>query len=868
MKNRNWIVMAAASVVGFGLQSVIAAPYAAQITESGQTVNYILSEDADEIVIVENGVVTSTLGATTAGAQSFTKGAGTTNYQIIARKNSANGYMKVDFNNAGTVTSSGVNGPQGVELQVGLASGNIAQQFELPRDVAINTNPATPALFGRTYVLQPRTANTASGRATTEGIYILNADRTQHALNPGDTALTGGVAFDGVASNIVDLFKVALDADGNVYVSDWSDPATPGVRTWDPDISTGGNLLVGTGAAVSPPNLVPTETQNHGSVGGLALTGSATNGTLKLFTIDEDMEPVNNSVFTYNLGSSRSNNPVLPTAGASALLTASVINDLEVGTGGRLYVSQNRTDGLEGSLYLVTPDGSTITYNSLTDSRLLGIDGNTAVGPGSTPPQPVIQDVVRGVQGIAVSPDGKWLATSTNIGGDGLVIPLIEGVPDIANRALIDLFTGSTGTDVSFDAANNLYAANRSTEEVRVFSPGGVSHTIYNSAGTFKVVNGAMYDGSGNLSDSSKYAFGVTIPTGVDGLEGILTIGALSTGAQTLNVDGQQTISRVIFAGGDYTVSGSGSLDIGTAGGFDSYLEGRIIAESGNHTVNARVNVTQNFGVAAYTGSSLTLTDVAYANGQLQNDGSFIIQKFGGGTVTMPVFAQRLLVVRDGTLKFSASGGVSAAKVNALSISGTTAGPTGTLDLASGGLVVDYASDATVSPLADLTALVLSGVNGGNYAGKGITSSSAAAASNLGVGIAEASTLPTITTFLGQPVADASAVLIRTSLKGDGDLNGTVNFDDLLSLAQSYDAAGTGKLWTDGDSNYDGTVDFDDLLSLAQNYGGTFLNGVVEMDMDLHAQFAGDWTLALSMVPEPTSLTALALGGLMLRRRR
>ena len=47
--------------------------------------------------------------------------------------------------------------------------------------------------------------------------------------------------------------------------------------------------------------------------------------------------------------------------------------------------------------------------------------------------------------------------------------------------------------------------------------------------------------------------------------------------------------------------------------------------------------------------------------------------------------------------------------------------------------------------------------------------------------------------------------------------NTTVNFADLLSLAQNY--ARTPAIWVQGDLNYDGSVNFSDLLLLAQNYG-------------------------------------------------
>ena len=55
------------------------------------------------------------------------------------------------------------------------------------------------------------------------------------------------------------------------------------------------------------------------------------------------------------------------------------------------------------------------------------------------------------------------------------------------------------------------------------------------------------------------------------------------------------------------------------------------------------------------------------------------------------------------------------------------------------------------------------------------------------------------------------------SLPGDANLDGNVNFADLLVVAQNYNASGAS--WAQGDFNGDGSVGFDDLLALAQNYG-------------------------------------------------
>ncbi len=55
------------------------------------------------------------------------------------------------------------------------------------------------------------------------------------------------------------------------------------------------------------------------------------------------------------------------------------------------------------------------------------------------------------------------------------------------------------------------------------------------------------------------------------------------------------------------------------------------------------------------------------------------------------------------------------------------------------------------------------------------------------------------------------------TLAGDVNYDGTVNFADLLLLAQHYGSSQP--LFENGDLTGDGSVGFDDLLLLAQNYG-------------------------------------------------
>lgn len=116
--------------------------------------------------------------------------------------------------------------------------------------------------------------------------------------------------------------------------------------------------------------------------------------------------------------------------------------------------------------------------------------------------------------------------------------------------------------------------------------------------------------------------------------------------------------------------------------------------------------------------------------------------------------------------------------------------------------------------------------------------------------------------------ADHWVEVIRGTRYGDADLNGSVGFSDLLSLARNYNTTGTAG-WDLGDFNGDRAVGFADLLALARNYGFGATGATSEiLPSDINPQFAADWAMALSMVPEPATLATLLVPATVLLRRR
>ena len=112
------------------------------------------------------------------------------------------------------------------------------------------------------------------------------------------------------------------------------------------------------------------------------------------------------------------------------------------------------------------------------------------------------------------------------------------------------------------------------------------------------------------------------------------------------------------------------------------------------------------------------------------------------------------------------------------------------------------------------------------------------------------------TTWGGVTLTDTTNIVVGVTVNGDANIDGKVNALDFNAVAANFGATNT--FWTSGDFNYDGTVNTTDFTALTANYGGTTA---------IPAGTLGGTSLG-SVVPEPASLSALALLGLVGRRRR
>jgi autotransporter-associated beta strand protein len=406
---------------------------------------------------------------------------------------------------------------------------------------------------------------------------------------------------------------------------------------------------------------------------------------------------------------------------------------------------------------------------------------------------------------------------------------------------------------------------------------------------------------AGKISGTGRLFKGLTAADGARALDGTVVLanggndftGALTVSLGTVEVTASgalgstngatvvNNLGTLAFRNVNYTAAEPLAVTGAGKGGL-----GAIRGVAGNSTFAGPVSLMSDTTIGVDTGAQLNLS------GTMQ--GASAVTKLGGGKLTLSGAGNTWTgdtTLQEGSLDFASNhhigrlalrSGVTATLTTGKRLLRTTSVdfsspsfPDATLDLTDGRLIVDY-PDNSSTPIAQVRDQIISGYNSAgvtHWNGLGITSTTAAGKSNLGVGYAEATEIvPTgTTTWLGEGNIDTSAVLVRTTLYGDANLDGATDFLDLAKLAQNYNTTvkdNSDSWWTRGDFNYDGNVDFLDLALLAQNYNTALPSQAIP---GASAAFEADLARAFASVPEPGTLglmSAAALALLTRRRRR
>jgi hypothetical protein len=180
---------------------------------------------------------------------------------------------------------------------------------------------------------------------------------------------------------------------------------------------------------------------------------------------------------------------------------------------------------------------------------------------------------------------------------------------------------------------------------------------------------------------------------------------------------------------------------------------------------------------------------------------------------------------------------------------GATAAPlytidsTSTLDLADNDMAVLYGTGA--SPLTTVEDQLEQAYDGGHWNDPGLTSSAAAAeGGETALGLGEASTLG-LTTFDGLTLG-GNAVLVKYTVVGDTNLDGSVGLTDYNAVLANYN--GNGQPWTSGSFDYSGNVGLADYNAVLADYNQTLANY-------LPSTFSSAITTSLITTPTSSSTT-------------
>jgi autotransporter-associated beta strand protein len=441
------------------------------------------------------------------------------------------------------------------------------------------------------------------------------------------------------------------------------------------------------------------------------------------------------------------------------------------------------------------------------------------------------------------------------------------------------------------------------------------------SDGTLRLaVNGAR----GNTANTFRIENGATLELGHDHIYGA------NTGAFELNGHGHNGVGALRLLGGNSFLNGTGgtftlasdsSIGVETGGTFDiqHVIEGAggltkvgpgtltltgtntytgtttvshgVLNVNGSHTTGSNYVVgptsaaTLNVNGSVATSGNLDLGEgFATVFGSASLDVQDTINSAGQGTIS--VGANTTMIsnnVRtevfnvDGSVTVRANGGTAgASNVETLNM-----GVIGKLNLKNNDLVI---SNGTLSTVRDQIKLGLSGAND-TAAVSGITSNMMTVGVH-GFGYAlgnDVNRSPLIGgpgaggTLSGQTY-DADSVLVKFTYRGDADLDGDSDLDDLGFWANSFtgdlgNPANPSTFWTQGDWDYDGDTDLDDLGFWSSTFTGDLGGG----GLSVYAPNASEGAIAalaqmgITSIPEPGSVSLLAsgiIGAGLYRRRR
>ena len=388
-------------------------------------------------------------------------------------------------------------------------------QFYLPYGLDCDVDPESDYL-GNWYVIEA----TNGGQSKTgyqsnpfgRGLYAFTATLDPILNSAGTRGFTGGINVGATETNVngdyVNFYRVATSG-GRVFIGRFRDGASyhPIVEANPADLNENFTSVVTSGRAIS-------------------IDARGSGKDLKLVMLGTDYK-----IYEYDLGTATSIAAPSRTLNKTGLTVARDDASITYDNEGGVWFNQNRTTATEAQPTIAHISTNGVDYNNYT----AGIAHNKTNNGG-----------------IAVSPDGTKLAV---VGADSKKLTIyniskVGGQITLTQAHVITVSAGNNHTALAFDYAGNLYAANRSSERIRIFAMpySGTVATPCASKYEF-TINSAAQMAKGAELNPYAYNLSSTWNSTNKTLTVNYTLNANATSVDVVIMDGQMEMKRISCAG-------------------------------------------------------------------------------------------------------------------------------------------------------------------------------------------------------------------------------------------------------------------------------------------------------------------------------
>jgi hypothetical protein len=602
--------------------SAKATPYASGVTNISGTIQFILNELPDSAWVIFQDGTSNDIASPVVGTNTFSLGTNTS-FRIYAKK-------------AGNGTP--------VQTSSDSATYN---DWNTPRGIGINVNPANGYLFGRIYV-----NNSANGSVLAKGIYALNAD--QSILLGGTRGLLGGTFTNAGSSS--SPYRISVGEDNNLYLGD-DESVNAGVWQALPDLSAITPVFGEVGNSAGLAALV------HGeSFGEPVVTGSIATSNMVLWVADNTLPIPATTTLGYNAAVGDYNDINRYTIGAGPLPwtnspdlsinlgisgIGTLADDMDVGrVTGNIFGMNERFNYGMPCLQVYDPTGMNLLWSSLQGPINVGPDlfnpvfttsAGTTIGPGTI-----------SAFAVKVSPDERFLAIGM-INNPIYIMSLTNGVPDSSTLVIISNAPNTTGYEdlrgICWDAADNVYTVSSGQGLLRAFSLGlaatcVTSNDYTGTNGSFQLILPSLTANvvattplaSQNYGTPTPGVFTITLNTNF--LDAPLTINFVIGGTATNGTFVASSTNSVTFAAGT-SPSGNWSTNITitpTATPLSGPSMTATLTVLGGTTYLAVSPVKAEITIANTGPQSVSITGVSASTmyrGLINDYASFVITRLG-----------------------------------------------------------------------------------------------------------------------------------------------------------------------------------------------------------------------------------------------